>query len=201
MLRTWKSHSISSTMWERDYRYSHFIQGNGDIEKSSNLPKVTQQGFKLRCLEPLLPSSLLTYLPSRLSFQRLEPGMHDPVSWSPTAHLTTCVNSYSNVTAQALNTLSSFLLFKFYASLKGQVQIPLCPQSHLLLTWAIFGCIDHSLTLFHIVYFYIWHQYSLPVPGFILPSSLLHLPIPFWQDYEFFSLPLLLCWTWCQVQH
>lgn len=64
-----------------------FTQGNGDTEKSSNLPNITQLGFKLKCLEP----SLLACLPSPCSSQLLGSctcGQSGWSGWSPTAHLT-----------------------------------------------------------------------------------------------------------------
>lgn len=46
-------------MWEKGYWYSHCIpKGNRGTEKLSNLPKVTQFGFKFKCLELPLSSSL-----------------------------------------------------------------------------------------------------------------------------------------------
>lgn len=202
MLRTCKSHSISSTIWERDYRYSHFIQGNGDIEKSSNLPKGTQQGFKLKCLEPLLPSSLPTYLPSQLSFQRLEPGMHDPVSWSPTAQLTTCVNSYSNVLAQALNTLFCLPAVQILPIAQGPSSNPTVPtkpfttyMGHFWMYWSFSSSVPHCSLLYTtpIIFNCPW-VYS-PFISSSPPNSFLT------GLWVFFSLPLLICRTWCQVQH
>lgn len=98
--------------------YSHCIpQENRGTEKLSNLPKVTQLGFKFKCLELPLLSSLPVYSPTYSSCipTVLQSGQ------TPTAHGTPSVNSYSNVIAQAFNVI-------------GQVQVKIlfCTQNHYL---------------------------------------------------------------------
>lgn len=98
---------------------SSFTQGNGDTAKSSNLPNITQLGFKLKCLEP----SLLTCLPSPCSSQLLGSctcGQSVRLVTHCPPH--TCVNSHS---VPKHSTPSSSWLFKLYVLVKAKFK-PYC---------------------------------------------------------------------------
>lgn len=145
-----RTRNSSTRTGEKDYWYSHSTQGNSGTKKLSHFPRITQQGFKFKCLEPSPSSSLLTYLQTQLHVCPLTTCclVAHPLHRSP------LLTPRSQPEQSMPSSASS--VFKFSVG-QGQVQDRRCPQSHYLLLLGVLII----LSLFHTVHFYVWHHCSV----------------------------------------
>lgn len=145
-----RTHNSSTRTGEKGYWYSHSTQGNWGTRKLSHLPRITQQGFKFKCLEPSPSSSLLTYLQTQIHVCPLSScclAAH-PLHRSP------LLNPRSQP-EQSMPSSAS-LVVKFSLLVKAKFKTDFAHKAIIYYYWVYW-----SFSLFHTVHFYVWHHCSV----------------------------------------